>query len=50
MECIGHVKKGIGSRLRKLKNGVKVSDGKGLGGKGRLKGGKMCCRIITVWR
>ena len=39
MECIGCVQKRVGSRLRKLKNvskGVKLSDGKGLGCKGKL--------------
>ena len=44
LECIGHVQKRVGSRLRKLKNaskGVKLSDGKGLGGKGRLTNGKI---------
>ena len=43
-ECIGHVQKRVGSRLQKLKNaskGVKLSDGKGLGGKGRLTDGKV---------
>ena len=36
--------KRVGSRLQKLKNaskGVKLSDGKGLGGKGRLTDGKV---------
>ena len=44
MECIGHVQKRVGSRLRKLKNkskGVKLADGKGLAGKGRLTDGKI---------
>jgi hypothetical protein len=44
MECIGHVQKRVGSRLRRLKNankGVKLSDGKGLSGKGRLTTGKI---------
>ena len=44
LECIGHVQKRVGSRLRRLKNskkGVKLSDGKGLGGKGRLTDGKI---------
>lgn len=42
LECIGHVQKRMGSRLRKLKQtlrGVKLSDGKALGGKGRLTDG-----------
>ena len=44
LECIGHVQKRVGSRLRKLKNskkGVKLSDGKGLAGRGRLTDGKI---------
>ena len=44
MECIGHVQKRVGSRLRKLKNqskGVKLADGKGLAGKGRLADSKI---------
>lgn len=39
LECIGHVQKRLGSRLRKLKkdmSGKKLSDGRGLGGAGRL--------------
>lgn len=39
LECIGHVQKRMGSRLRKLKQDYKskkLSDGKGLSGKGRL--------------
>lgn len=40
LECIGHVQKHVGARLRKLKSdfkGKKLSDGKGIGGgKGRL--------------
>ena len=39
LECIGHVQKRMGSRLRRLKNkmkGIKLADGKVLGGKGRL--------------
>ena len=39
LECVGHAQKRVGSRLRKLKSsnkGVKLSDGKGLSGKGRL--------------
>lgn len=39
LECIGHIQKRLGSRLRRLKNkmkGVKLDDGKVLGGKGRL--------------
>ena len=38
-ECVGHVQKRLGSALRKYKNnmkGKKLSDGKGVGGKGRL--------------
>jgi hypothetical protein len=44
LECIGHVQKRVGSRLRRLKKsakGVKLSDGKTLGGKGRLTDGKI---------
>ena len=44
LECIGHVKKRVGSRLRKLNSsnkGRKLSDGKGLSGKGRLTTTKM---------
>ena len=44
LECIGHIQKRVGSRLRKLKNtmkGVKLADGKGLSGKGRLTDGKI---------
>lgn len=39
IECIGHVQKRMGCRLRKLKKdlvGVKLSDGKGIGGAKRL--------------
>lgn len=39
LECIGHVQKRMGSRLRRLKNdgkGKKLSDGKAISGKGRL--------------
>ena len=39
IECVGHVQKRMGTRLRKLKtalSGKKLSDGKGIGGKGRL--------------
>ncbi|XP_065055580.1 uncharacterized protein LOC135684104 [Rhopilema esculentum] len=38
-ECIGHVQKRLGTRLRKLKSSCgkkKLKDGKGIGGKGRL--------------
>ena len=44
LECIGHVQKRVRSLLRRLKNkskGVKVADGKGLAGKGRLTDGKI---------
>jgi hypothetical protein len=44
LECIGYVQKRVGSRLRKLKNtykGTKLSDGKGLAGKGRLTDAKI---------
>ena len=39
LECVGHVQKRCGSRLRRLKQdnrGKKLSDGKGLSGAGRL--------------
>lgn len=38
LECIGHIQTRVGGRLRKLKstNKEKLSDGKTLGGKGRL--------------
>ena len=38
-ECVGHVQKRLGTALRKYKNDMKskrLSDGKGVGGKGRL--------------
>ena len=37
-ECVGHIQKRLGSRLRKLKSTKKgpLSNGKTLGGKGRL--------------
>ena len=38
-ECVGHVQKRLGTRLRKLKSKLgtrKLKDGKGIGGKGRL--------------
>lgn len=44
LECIGHVQKRVGSRLRKLKSsnkGRKLTDGKGISGKGRLTDGKI---------
>ena len=44
LECIGHVQKRVGSRLRKLKTnykGKKLSEGKGLCGIGRLTKGKI---------
>ena len=44
LECIGHVQKRVGSRLRKLKSsskGQKLADGKGLSGKGRLTDDKI---------
>ena len=44
MQCIGLVRKRVGSRLRKFKNkskGVKLADGKGLAGKGRLTDSKI---------
>ena len=39
LECVGHVQKRCGTRLRRLKNenkGLKLKDGKGLAGVGRL--------------
>jgi hypothetical protein len=42
LECLGHVQKRMGSRLRRLKTaqkGVKLADGRSLGGKNRLTDG-----------
>lgn len=39
LECVGHVQKRLGTRLRKLKTSfkkVKLSDGKAIGGQNRL--------------
>ena len=39
IECVGHVQKSMGTQLRKLKKemaGMKLSDGKPIGGKNRL--------------
>lgn len=39
LECVGHVQKRLGTRLRKLKRGMKgkkLSGGKSLGDRGRL--------------
>lgn len=38
IECVGHIQKRMGTRLRKLKTNLqkKLSDGKTIGGKGRL--------------
>lgn len=37
IECVGHIQKRMGTRLRKLKkSNIKCSDGKTVGGKGRL--------------
>lgn len=44
LECIGHVQKRVGSRLRRIKSskkGLKLADGKGLAGKGRLTDSKI---------
>ena len=44
LECIGLIQKRVGSRLCKLKTtkkAVKLSDGKGIAGKGRLTDGKI---------
>lgn len=44
LECIGHVQKRMGSRLRTLKRkmkGTKSEDGKVLGGRHRLTGYKI---------
>ena len=37
LECVGHIQKRVGARLRKLKSNSKsnLSDGKPIGGKGR---------------
>ena len=45
-ECVGHVQKRMGSRLRKLKK-----DTKGLGGKGKLTDKLITeLSLFTVWR
>lgn len=52
LECIGHVQKRMGTRLRKLKKenkAGKLSDGKGLSGRGRLTDGVINSRHIMVW-
>lgn len=39
LECVGHIQKGLGTRLRNSKaskKGIKLSDGKVLGDRGRL--------------
>lgn len=44
LECVGHVQKRLGTRLRKLRqdlSGKKLSDGKGIKGKGRLTDGEI---------
>lgn len=42
LECVGHIQKRMGTRLRKLKQSkVKCSDGKSLEGKGRLTIGEI---------
>lgn len=44
LECVGHVQKRLGTRLRKLKKnfkGKKLSDNKGIGGTGRLTDDKI---------
>jgi hypothetical protein len=44
LECIGHVQKRVGSRVRKLKSsnkGLTLADGKGLSGKDRLTESKI---------
>lgn len=44
IECVGHVQKRMGTRLRNLKNSMKgrrLSDGKTIGGKGRLTDDQM---------
>ena len=46
LECVGHVQKRVGSRLRKLKKSyknTKLSDGKTIGGMGRLTDAKIDC-------
>ena len=42
LECVGHIQKRMGNRLRNLRKslkGTKLSDGKGIAGKGRLRPG-----------
>lgn len=51
LECVGHVQKRLGTRLRTLKTkmkNVKLSDDKKLGGKGRLIDGKIY-KDTTAW-
>ncbi|GFO10610.1 forkhead box protein k1 [Plakobranchus ocellatus] len=36
LECVGHVQKRVGTRCRRLKQGRKLEDGKGIAGTGRL--------------
>lgn len=49
IECVGHIQKRMGTRLRKLKqSGFKCSDGKGLGGKGRLTD-PMILKLTTLY-
>ncbi len=63
LECVGHVQKRCGTRLRRLKNsnkGVKLADGKGLAGAGRLTdkcidtlqnyyGLAICWHVLTIF-
>lgn len=51
LECIGHIKKRMGTRLRELKRktkGIKLADGKVLGGKNRLTPKKIGCRLVMA--
>ena len=49
-ECVGHVQKRMGSRLRNYKNchGKKLPDGKSVGSKGRLTD-KMIDKMQTFY-
>lgn len=48
IECVGHIQKRMGCRLRKLKqSGKKLEDGKSIGGKGRLT--DKVIDLITVY-
>ena len=51
LDCVGHIQKRVGARLRKLKSNSKsnLSDGKPIGGKGRLTD-KMINKLQNYFR